>query len=260
MDYHTHSTHSRDGRSSMEDMCVSAIKKGVSEICFTEHVAVRQGDSCYKCLNMKNYGWDIERFRDLFKNKLIIRKGLEIGEPHLQKDKIQPFILNQEIDFIIGSVHNLGDEDLPVYIQGKGQFESYMAYFQEVFACVSEGDMDVIGHFDLLKRYAFDINGKYRHADYEDIIREILKCAITKNIGLEINTSGFRSSSMEIFPSQIILNTYKELGGEILTVGSDSHSSDMIGSNIASVYLMLKQIGFKYVYSFEKRKRKAEDI
>nr|WP_281350143.1 histidinol-phosphatase HisJ family protein [Alkalibaculum sporogenes] len=248
-----HSNHSWDGQSTIDEMCQSAVNKGISEICFTEHLAVREGDPCYGHLQMEHYNNDITRLRNFYNNKLIIKKGLEIGEPHLLKEMILPFTTNQDIDFIIGSVHNLGVYDLTVYIEGKEQLESYKAYFEELLKCVSYGDMDVIGHFDLLKRYAFDINGQYHHSDYKDLIHEILKKAISRNIGLEINTSGFRSSSMEIFPSQTILNVYKELNGKILTVGSDSHSVSMIGNNIAPVYLMLKQIGFDAVYSYNKR-------
>ncbi|HAE61268.1 MAG TPA: histidinol-phosphatase [Eubacteriaceae bacterium] len=260
LDYHTHTTHSWDGMSSMDEMCQSAIVKGVSEICFTEHLAVREGDPCYGWLDMDAYGKDIAKCRNKFKDKLIIKKGLEIGEPHLSMNKIEPYKSGHDIDFIIGSVHNLEEEDLTVYMQGKEQIESYTGYFRELLASVSQGDMDVIGHFDLLKRYAFDVNGRYRHSDYEELIHEILKTAISRNIGLEINTSGFRSSSLEIFPSQIILKMYKELGGEILTVGSDSHSANMIGNNIPPVYLMLKQLGFKSVFSYTQRKPSAVDI
>lgn len=255
-----HSLHSWDGNSTIEEMCVSAIKKNVSEICFTEHLAVWEGDICYGTLHMNKYNDDIEKCRSLFENKLIIRKGLEIGEPHLRKEKIQPFVLNQGIDFIIGSVHNIAEEDLPIFIKGKEQIISYMGYFEELLQCVVHGDMDVIGHFDLLRRYAFDLNGEYKFASYKELIHEILKKAIEKNIGLEINTSGLRSTSKEAFPSQQILKAYKSLGGKILTVGSDSHSADMIGNNISSVYKMLKEMDFHYVFSFHKRQGKGIKI
>ncbi|WP_073269308.1 histidinol-phosphatase HisJ family protein [Alkalibacter saccharofermentans] len=260
LDYHMHTTHSWDGMSTMEEMCKSAINKGVSEICFTEHLSVREGDPCFGWLDMDAYGINIEKCRDHFQGSLTIKKGLEIGEPHLSMNKIEPYKTGQNIDFIIGSVHNLDEEDLTVYMQGREQIESYTDYFNEVLLSVTEGDMDVIGHFDLLKRYAFDLNGKYRHGDYEELISEILKKAISRNIGLEINTSGFRSSSLEIFPSQIILKMYMDLGGELLTVGSDSHSANMIGNNIAPVYLMLKQIGFNAVFSYDRRKPTAVNI
>lgn len=260
LDYHMHSNHSWDGQSTMEEMCQSAVRKKISEICFTEHLAVREGDLCYGFLDMECYGNEIDKCRRQFGDHVIIKKGLEIGEPHLLKDRIEPYTLNQGIDFIIGSVHNLDTIDLTIYIEGKEQIESYTAYFEELLKCVSEGDIDVIGHFDLLKRYAFHLNGHYRHHDYEELIYEILKKAVSRNIGLEINTSGFRSGSMEIFPSQKILNVYKSLKGEIITVGSDSHHANMIGNNIAPIYFMLKQIGFEAVYSFEKRVAKSVKI
>ncbi|NTW71751.1 MAG: histidinol-phosphatase HisJ family protein [Eubacteriaceae bacterium] len=260
LDYHMHSTHSWDGKSSIADMCASAIDKNISEICFTEHLAVNETDPCYGFLVSDPYSADIESCRDRFESQLTIKKGLEIGEPHLQKDKILPYVADQNIDFIIGSVHNLNGDDLTLRISGRDQIKTYTPYFRELLDCVTKGDMDVIGHFDLMKRYAFDLQGMYRHGDYEELIHEILKKAIARNIGLEINTSGFRSSSLEIFPSQTILRKYKELGGEILTVGSDSHWASMIGNNIPPVYLMLKQIGFDNVFSYTQRQPEAVTI
>ncbi|RBP66658.1 histidinol-phosphatase (PHP family) [Alkalibaculum bacchi] len=260
LDYHTHTTHSWDAKNTVGEMCQSAVDKGITEICFTEHFALREGDPCCDYIDFEQYSRDIEFAKDVFQGRLIVKKGLEIGEPHYKRDEINSRIKGQDLDFIIGSVHSIDGVDLKDYIIHRDQISSYRGYFEELLETVSVGDLDVIGHFDLLRRYAFDSSGRYRHADFQELIYEILKKAVSRNIGLEVNTSGFRSSSTEIFPSRAILKEYRDLKGEILTVGSDSHLTDTIGYNIGSVYLMLKQIGFKSVFSFEKRKPKAVEL
>lgn len=254
IDFHIHSKFSHDGKSSMEEICTAAQAKKINEICFTEHISATPAAPCYFDLDMEAYSREIERCQELFKDKLVIKKGIELGEPHLNPEALIPYTSDKKLDFILGSIHFIGETDLVNFADDKSHEESYITYFEEVYKCVCIGDIDAIGHFDLLKRYAFDVHGSYKHADFQELIHEILRKAISRNIGLEINTSGFRSSSLEIFPSQLILRDYKELGGEIITTGSDSHTADMVGSNIPSVYLLLKQLGFGYVFAFDKRK------
>ncbi|HCX65117.1 MAG TPA: histidinol-phosphatase [Eubacteriaceae bacterium] len=260
LDYHTHTNHSWDGSASIKDMCKSAVKRGVSEICFTDHLAVVESDPCYGWLDKDRYQKDIESNQALFDGTLTIKKGLEVGEPHLQKEDIAFYTKDPNLDFIIGSVHNIEQIDLTQMIPQRSQKENYRLYFEELFKAVAFGDLDVIGHFDLLKRYDFDQNGPYSFAAYSDIITEILRKAVDRGIGLEINTSGFRSSCGEIFPSTAILKRYRELGGELLTVGSDAHDVIRIGENIPSVYALLERMGFRAVFSYEKRQPVAVDL
>jgi histidinol-phosphatase (PHP family) len=253
IDYHVHSTFSHDGKASIEDICSFAVKKRVDEVCFTEHISATPASPCCHALNMEEYSKEIFRCTNLFEGKLVIKKGIELGEPHLYSNELIKYTSDKTLDFVLGSVHFIADTDLVFFAEDKSTEESYLAYFNEVYNSVSAGDIDALGHFDLLKRYAFDLHGKYRHADFKDLIHEILRKAVSRNIGIEINTSGFRSSSLEIFPSQDILRDYKELGGKIITVGSDSHAAETVGNNIPPVYFMLKQLGFKHVYTFDKR-------
>ncbi|WP_303859765.1 histidinol-phosphatase HisJ family protein [Alkalibaculum bacchi] len=205
LDYHTHTIHSWDAKNTVQEMCESAVDKGITEICFTEHFAVREGDICTDYIDFEHYTKDIQMAKDVFQEKLVIKKGIEISEPHYKKDEISSQIKDQDLDFIIGSVHSVNGVDLIDYIIHRDQISIYRDYFEELLKTVSVGDFDVIGHFDLLRRYAFDSSGRYRHADFQELIREILKKAVSRSIGLEINTSGFRSSSVEIFPSRTIL-------------------------------------------------------
>lgn len=260
MDYHLHSLHSFDGKSTLSHMCSSAINKGVKEVCFTEHFSIDPVIPTHGHLNFDSYSSEVDECRNTYSKRLVIKKGLEICEPHLNKETLKNTLKDKNLDFIIGSVHNINKVKLRNYMKDKNNFEAYKGYFEEVYNTVSFGDMDVLGHLDLLKRYAYNDLGNYNFLQFEEYIIEILKKLIERNIGLEINTSGMRSDVNEIFPSIPVLKLYKHLGGEIITIGSDSHCKSLIGQGFELAINMLRNYGFKYIFTFDKRKSNAIKI
>ena len=104
-----------------------------------------------------------------------------------------------------------------------------------------------------MKRYAFNLHGNYDFNDYKEEIEEVLKNIINAKKGIEVNTSTLRSMVNETMPSIDILKMYYDLGGEIITVGSDSHKAEDVGAGIKESIEVLKAIGFKHVYRFEGR-------
>lgn len=254
VDYHIHSCNSFDGKASVEDICRSAAKLGVYEICFTEHFSVDPRDVSFDVLNYDGYSRDIDRSRELFENRLNIRKGLEIGEPHLFRDSLKEKLEGMDLDFIIGSVHNINSLKLRRYIEGGQKDRIYRDYFEEIYKMVCNSDIDVIGHLDLMKRYAYHDFGNYCFSDYKELMAGILKKAVDRGIGIEINTSGFRNEVKEPYPSFDAVRLYGEFGGEIITVGSDSHDCDNIANNYFTVLDMLKMLNFRYIFKFQNRK------
>ena len=188
---------------------------------------------------------------------LLIKKGLEIGEPHLTgcREDLENFIRGTDLDFIIGSVHNINGVKLRLFMKNKKKYDIYQDYFEEIYKMAETADIDVIGHLDMMKRYAYAEHGNYHIEDYRGIIQNILEKIIQRKIGLEINCSGLNHDVNEIYPKVEILKLYRELGGEILTVGSDSQSSKNVASNIEKIMEMLKKMGFQYIYTYESRKR-----
>ncbi|MEN8078562.1 histidinol-phosphatase HisJ family protein [Clostridioides difficile] len=256
IDYHVHSNNSFDGISSIKEICSNAIKRGIYEICFTEHFSVDSKDVSYNVLDYKKYHEEIKMCQDSFKDKLIIKEGLEIGEPHIPYliDDINNHLRIMDLDFIIGSVHNINSVKLRTYMKDKSKSEIYEDYFKEIYELVQNSDIDVVGHLDLMKRYAYNTFGNYNFKDYQEIIRCILKKIIEKDIGIEINTSGFRNSVKESYPTIEILKLYKELGGEIITIGSDAHISEDVGNGYFSAIDMLKFLKFEKIFKYNKRK------
>lgn len=253
-DYHVHSNNSFDGKDNLIDICISSIKMGLTEICFTEHFSVNPNDPSYNFLDYDKYSKEIEECNRLYGKSISVKKGVEVGEPHIKINILKEYFNDKQFDFVIGSVHNIGDLKLRKYMDGKDKNQVYRDYFEEFYNMVKFGDMDVLGHLDLMKRYAFGQYGDYDFKSHEKCIVDILKKAIDRGIGIEINTSGLRGNVNQAFPSIDILKAYKDLGGEIITIGSDSHCSSLVGNNFDTVIEMLRALGFKYIFKFKSRK------
>lgn len=254
VDYHHHTDNSFDSQAQMKEVCEQAIKKGLDEICFTEHFSVNPKVPTYGHMNFNRYFSQLEGCRELFGHQLVIKAGIELCEPHLMKEEYTEKLAYLELDFIMGSVHNIKEEKLRTFMVNKTKEEIYQQYFEEVYVMVAEADIDVIAHLDLIKRYAVEAVGKYEFITYKPIIEKIVCKAIERGIGIEINTSGLAKKALnETLPSMDILRLYHSLGGTILTIGSDSHFSETVGSNQKSAIKMAKEAGFDGITVFEKR-------
>ena len=262
-DYHHHTDNSFDSQAPMRLVCEEAIKKGVNEICFTEHFSVNPNAITYGHMDFKRYFSQIEECRELFINRLTIKAGIELCEPHLLREKYKEELEGLDLDFILGSVHNIENQDLRKYMVNKEPAALYKRYFEELYQLVSYADIDVLAHFDLMKRYAVDLDylGKYDFDTFKEMLIEILKKGIERNIGIEINTSGLSKRALnETLPSMKLLKLYRELGGEILTIGSDSHAAATVGSHLETALEMAKEAGFTNIYTFNKREPYAVNI
>ncbi|MGP7815682.1 histidinol-phosphatase HisJ family protein [Niallia sp. 01092] len=256
-DYHHHSNHSFDSQANMEDICLHAIKTGVKEICFTEHFSVNPKVPTYGHMNWVYYLKEINRCQEKFSNKLTIKIGIELCEPHLLQSEYKKALSEIPLDFILGSVHNIEQYTLRRFMNAFPEKDIYEAYFLELYEMIQTADIDVIAHFDLMKRYAHQTVGLYEFEKYKSIITDILKTAIKRGIGLEINTSGWRTNLNESLPSKDILSLYRKLGGEILTIGSDSHHAETVGAHFYDAVSLAKECGFTHIYTYEKRKPQA---
>lgn len=255
-DYHVHTNHSFDSQAVMNEVCAEAVRCGIQEICFTEHYAVNPVLPTYGHLNFEHYIHEIENARERYAGQLKIKIGIELCEPHHMQTQYQAVLANQPLDFILGSVHNMDEHKLRLFLAQEG-INHYDLYFKEVLKMVECADIDVMAHLDLLKRYAVGTVGNYKLEDHQEVIEAILQTAIARNIGIEINTSGWRSGVDQSFPSSEVLQLYRQLGGELLTLGSDSHFVEHTGAGIADAIALAKQCGFQSIYTYHQRQPQA---
>lgn len=257
-DYHIHSNYSGDSGLPMKDACERAIRLGLKEIAFVDHLDVDYPDYDYVFeVNFGDYSRKIDELNSIYKGRLKIIKGIEIGiQPHvLEETKRRVDAYN--FDFIISSVHAAEKKDFHsgAYYKDKSAYEAFKLYFDELLFSVNNyTDYDVQGHLDIVRRYNSYYEGKVDYSEFFELIDSILKKIIADNKGIEINTSGFKYNVNTAIPDIDLLERYKKLGGEIITVGSDAHSFEYIAYKFDVVYEMLKKAGFSYITTYDKRK------
>ena len=258
-DYHLHSHFSADSEMTMDEICQAAIEKGLDEIAITDHHDIDyQDDTIEFLIDKDKYLKEITIMQRKYKDKLVIKKGIEMGlQSHILQQSKE--YLSNNFDFIIGSFHTVEKSDLynGDFFEKYNQWEAYIQYLKAVLEVVEKYDhYSVVGHLDIIRRYGNFKNKPQLLENNEaaEIIENILKTIIQKNKGLEVNTSGYRLDGKNPLPSFDILRLYYELGGKILTIGSDSHKAEDIAQKFDYTIQKLKEIGFEELTTFKKMK------
>jgi histidinol-phosphatase (PHP family) len=261
-DYHMHSAFSVDSRVPLRDRAEQAIALGLREICVTDHCDFTPLDASSGYYQAAGYFAELERVREEFAGRITLRAGVEIGEWHQFSEEAEALASAYPYDFIIGSLHWVGEHDVmqPPYFEGREEREVYEAYYTELLAMVDHGGFDVIGHLDVPKRHGFTVYGRYSDTEFEELIRAVLRRAIDKGIGIEINTGTARRPVGTFSPTLDVLRWYRELGGDILTIGSDAHRPTDMAYRFEEVPAMLAATGFRAITCFEGRKPSFVDL
>ncbi len=277
-DYHIHTEFSDDSREPMQNQIERAIEIGLDEICFTDHIdygikkdwdegdiAFRGGDGMSSdpsqmdpCANVNypEYFGKILRMKEIYKGKITIRQGLEFGIqtitiPQYEKlwDKYGDIL-----DFTLLSMHQVNNLEFWTqdFQRGKTQKEYNEEYYREIYEVQKAfKHYSVLAHLDLLVRY--DMQGIYPFEKLRDMIAEILKLAIADDKGIEINTSSWHYGLSDTQPSRAILKLYKDLGGKIVTIGSDAHNTTYLGDHLDDALKVLKEeIGIDEICTFDR--------
>ncbi len=255
-DYHTHTNVSCDSQATMADMCRRALDFGLREVAFTEHFDPMPGDICHDFYKPADYFEKLATARQEFEPQgLRLRAGVELGEYHRFSDVQRPVLEAWPYDVVLGSLHWVG-EDLIFedrYFRAHPPHEVAEAYFTELLALVRFGGFDILSHADVLKRVAFETYGRFDIADWEDFVRPVWQACIDQGIGIEINTAGLRLAVNEVHPGPASLRWYREMGGEILTTGSDGHRPEHLGLGLTTALDVARAAGFTRLATFERR-------
>ena len=250
-DYHVHTYYSDDSECPMEDMVKQAITLGLDEVAFTEHVdyGVKTDLNC----DYDAYFKEIESLKRRYEDRITIRAGIEFGvQAHTVPQYCQD-IGQYPFEFIILSNHQIDDKEFwnMEFQEGKTQEEFQRAYYEAIYDVAQRfKNYSVLGHLDMIKRY--DPYGSYPDERIMDLVDRILRLVIADGKGIELNTSCFKYGLPDLTPSRAILKRYLELGGRILTIGSDAHDTKHLGSHMARAKEMLREIGFTKFCTFNK--------
>lgn len=267
-DYHVHTDFSDDSSYKMEAVVKDAIQMGMSEICFTDHVDYgikydwdwgcdipdREGELLAN-VDYPRYVETIQKLQHLYGNQITIQMGMEFGMQTHTIPQYEALFKRYPFDFVILSVHQVEDKEFwtQEFQKGRTQKEYNERYYLELLALVKKyKNYSVLGHLDLITRY--DRNGIYPFENVRPIITEILQIVIKDKKGIEVNTSSHRYGLKDLTPSREILKLYHELGGTILTIGSDSHEKKHLGAYIKDTKRELLSLGFKTYCTFHEMK------
>lgn len=257
-DCHVHTKISHDGISSMAEYLEVAKTKGVDEITFTEHYDIYDGlKTNLKTLDVNHYQNEYLKYKD--NEKIKVNFGIEIGLQPDTVESIRNMVKQYSFDFIIGSSHITCKKDMAMdssFFEGYTRKEAYQRYFKEVLQNIKlyNDEFDVYGHLDYVVRYGGYSEKKIEYQEFKEILDEILIQLIKKDKGIEINTSGIRYGLGNPHRNIDIVKRYKELGGKIVTIGSDAHKVEDLAKDFDIAYDLLKEAGFDEIAIFHHRK------
>lgn len=254
-DYHTHCSLSFDSETPMSAMVRSAKARGLQEICLTDHVDVYQPDAKERtAFDWENYA---REYDTLYADGVIVRRGAELGEATRDFAYAEKLLAEMPpMDFIIGSQHQLsavyGFDDLCCRkpTDEKMARELIADYLTLLLQLARWGKFSVLGHLTLPLRY-YENRGMHMTFDgFEAEVKEVLRALLQNGCGIECNTN---RGGMPL-PDGKWLKMYRRLGGEVITIGTDAHTPEYVGCHVREVQELLRDCGFTYHCTFEKRK------
>lgn len=257
-DFHLHTEFSSDSETPVRKQIEQAISLGMKEMCITDHHDYdASAHGMTYILDTVSYLSVLKQLQEEYRDRIRINIGVELGLQRHIKEYLYQYTSDFSFDFIIGSNHFVDGLDpyYPEFFEGKPAHQVYARYFEVTRKRLEQIDcFDSLGHLDFAARYGPEYNWR----DHQDQIDAILKILIQRGHALECNTSGCKYGPGEPNPNFEILRRYRELGGELLTIGSDAHMPEFVGYRFGEIGEMLKTCGFRYYNVY--RGRKAEFI
>lgn len=272
IDCHTHTQFSVDSDADIAEMIEKACRLGLAAYAVTDHCECNRwySEEHYPDEDTYRYydfGTDFEnsvsavtKLKEKYSGKLNLICGVEMGQATHDFDIAEKIISDSRLDFVIGSMHQLPQtEDFAFIEYDKMSRQDIYAlaerYFLEINKLCKWGKFDVLGHLTYILRYIEGNNGiKVDMSPYEEIIRESFKVLIENGKGIEINTSGLRQAYGQTFPNLYWVKMFKDMGGEVLSLGSDAHKAEDLGKGITKGADIAKEAGFEYLCYFKERK------
>lgn len=247
IDMHIHGGRfSSDSKLDYNELCQKAIEKRYKAIAFTEHFDLLDSELQNHGVSvLEKYTNHLTKIQNEFPSLQII-KGIELEEPHRIANIAKKIFSDVVIDYTIGSLHFTKNK---LNVSGKNvRMTEYnlRQYYEETLEMVETGNFDTLGHFDIYKR-SLCYQQTSDEKNVQHIIDEIFRVMIKKNICLEVNSSSFKSYSTYL-PEPMQLARYKELGGELITIGSDSHDLELFDKYYEKTLVSLRELGFSRLY------------
>ncbi len=264
IDYHLHTARCCHAAGTLEEYLTEAEKKCLEEIGFADHFPLGLlGYEPRKQVTM--HPEELETYMNQVNvlkkrsSSISIKLGIEIDYLPGYEDRINELLGRFEFDYVIGSIHFIGDWDFthPVYADDykhKDLEEIYRHYYELVSQAIKSGLFDIIGHIDVVKKFG------YRPASNFDSTRlAIARLLKETNTCLELNTAGKDAPVGEFYPDRDFLALCCAEGVDI-TLGSDAHAPDQVGRYFTEALELLKQTGYRSLTLFKQREKIAQPL
>ena len=260
-DYHVHTSHSSDCPSSPRQMLDAAVEKGIKQICFTDHYDL---DYVYDggltlVTDLPPYVEDVRRLQQEYQGKIDLCLGIEAGIHTSALDRLADCLAGYPWDYVIGSMHILNPPHPNYHVaeswEGKTSRDVIREYLPQLIENIQlYPDFDCVGHITYFSKFSPLTENRemfYRYAP--DEFDELFRILAATGRGIEINTST-KDRYGYTLPEFECIKRYRELGGEIITIGSDAHFPEYLGNNFNYCLDMCRRAGFEYVATFKNRK------
>ncbi|MFL5685741.1 MAG: histidinol-phosphatase HisJ family protein [Chloroflexota bacterium] len=250
LDAHLHTNLSPDSEVPIDTFASQAVERGIGEIAITDHLDFEPGAPAYRYVSFDERERTVREAAERWGERgLAIRFGAEITWDSRWADDIRDHLRHHEYDFTIGSAHVYRGSpyeasNVASWVAGRSLPEIIEPYFSEVERAIRSGLFDAIGHLDVVKRYLAPHVTAADLAAAPELYEPLLRALVESGTALEINTSGLRQEAREIYPPAHIVERFRELGGERITIGSDAHRADTFAWALDDGYRVATDAGF----------------
>lgn len=254
-DFHMHTDSSPDSSATAMEMCQSAIDKGLTHIAITDHLDFPDYETD-DYANRKERSWrEQTAAKSALEGKLHLSRGVEIGSPLLDPALTDAALAAHDYDFILASLHQLGRHPDFYYVDFRqlDVLPTLDEYFTELIEVVEWGRFQSLAHLTYPFRYIPEAVRPTSYDRWMDQIDTIFRLLRDKGLAMEINTSGLRRPIGVTAPDLPLIRRYRELGGELITVGSDAHVPEDVGAGIDEGIELARTAGFRYVAIYENK-------
>lgn len=256
--YHFHSICSFDADYPLTEMCAAAQSAGLRHLCLTDHCdLVDEYGKPDDSFSWEKEDAQLKQARADFP-ELEIRRGVELGEAILRPDAAERLLSEKGIDFVLGSMHNALSGLDYYWIEFESEDHCYrlMEEYLQCLLRLSKTDyFDSLSHLTYPLRYMRGKAGfQVDFRRYDDLVQEILKTLVHRGKALELNTSGYRNNNGEPLPPEYMLKRYRQLGGDLITIGTDAHEPAHMTDGLERGCALLRSCGFRYLTLYKERK------
>lgn len=246
-DMHVHTISSPDADLPAEVLCALGRDTGLKRIGFVSHLDLHPDDFCHGGFDEGEYLSDLQKAEET--QQIEILRGLEIGEPHRFLGEASAMFSSGKYDFITGALHWLGSsmilDERPFLEQNP--VDLIRQYYEEILEMVLGGGFDILAHMGIFRR-GMARAGLSCQLDetslFPELLREVLTAVIKKGIAIEVNTAGLRRPEGTTYPAGRVLLLYRELGGRMVTIGSDTHRLENAFFGLPAGAKLLSECGF----------------